>query len=252
MALFEASFRSKALNMGTNVNIILPDGGPTEDIPTLYLLHGMHGTYSSWLRKSNIERYAADYNIAVVMPSGENSFYTDMKYGAKYFTYTAEELVDFTRRVFRLSVKREKTFIAGLSMGGYGALRIALKKPEQYAAAASLSGCVDIAARVKVCNWQHEAIGIWGEDCRKTLPDSDGDLFRLVRDFPKNAPKPRIYSSCGRQDGLFADNVRFADFMKTEGIDAGFEFSFENGDGVHNWEYWDKWIVPALDFMLQK
>ena len=121
MALLTANFRSAELSHETAVNIILPEGCPEEDIPTVFLLHGMHGDHSSWVRKTCIERYAAERRLAVVMPDGENSFYADMKYGKKYFTYVSEELVDYVRKILRLSRKRERTFVCGLSMGGYGA-----------------------------------------------------------------------------------------------------------------------------------
>ena len=140
MALLTANFRSAALSHDTAVNIILPEGSPEEDFPTEFLLHGMHGDHSSWVRKTCIERYAAERRLAVVMPVGENSFYADMKYGKKSFTYVSEELGDYVRKIQRLSRKRERTFVCGLSMGGYGAFKLAMKKPEQYAAAASLSG----------------------------------------------------------------------------------------------------------------
>lgn len=251
MALFEATFRSKSLNMDTSFYIIIPESCPEEDIPTLYLLHGMHASHTSWVRKTRIEQYANDRNIAVVMPDGENSYYTDMKYGKNYYTYVADELVDYTRRIFRLSKKREKTFICGLSMGGYGALHTALKKPEQYAAAASLSGVVDIAGRVQTCKWTKEAAAIWGDNFKNEIAGSDADLYWLVESFPDSAPRPRIYVACGRQDGLYDDNVKFRDFMLTTGREKGFEFKYEEGDGIHNWEFWDRWVVPAIDFMLE-
>lgn len=249
MAFFTASFRSAALNHDTVINVLIPDGctsEKSENIPTLYLLHGMYGNHESWFRKTNIERYANRYNIAVVCPDGENSFYNDMICGKKYFTYVSEELVDFTRRIFRLSHERENTYIAGLSMGGYGAFRVALMKPEQYAAAASLSGCLDIVTRLRNCPWDAEAKAIWGEDYLKNAENSNADLMWLVRNFPSDKPKPRLYVACGIQDELYGDNQTFKNFI----ADKGFEFKYEESDGVHNWDFWDKWIEPALDYML--
>lgn len=252
MAFFEVSFRAQSLNMNTFFNVVMPETCPEEDIPVIYLLHGMHGNHTSWVHNSLIEKYANDRKIAVIMPDGENSYYTDMKYGKKFYTYIADELVDYTRRVFKISRSRSKTFICGLSMGGYGAVRTALKKPEQYAAAASLSGVLDIAERVKSCSWTNEAAAIWGDDFRTGLAGTDADLFRLIKNFPENVPKPRIYAACGRQDFLYDDNISFRDFMNTTGKEKGFDFRFEEGDGVHNWEFWNKWVVPAIDFMLEK
>lgn len=247
MALFSAVYRSAALSHDTGINIILPDNCPTEDIPTVYLLHGMHGDHTSWCRKTSIERYAQERGIAVVMPDGENSFYQDMKYGKKHFTYVADELVDYTRRVFRLSRKREKTFICGLSMGGYGAFLLALRRPEQYAACASLSGCVDMVDILRDCDWLDEAVGIWGENYRTCTKDTDSDLKWLVSTFPQDKPKPRMFSCCGREDDLFANNLSFRDFMASH----PFDFTFVEDAGIHDWAFWDKWVAPAIDHMIR-
>lgn len=246
MALITAEFRSKALSHDTKITVILPEDCPRDNIPTLYLLHGMHGNNSSWARKTLIERYAGEHGIAVVCPDGENSFYNDMRYGKKFYTYISDELVDYTRRVFRLSTEREKTYICGLSMGGYGAIRTALMKPEQYAAAASLSGCLDILARLKKCPWPAEARSIWGDDYYDYAKGTDVDIMWLVDHFPSDKPKPRLYAACGTEDSLYTDNITFRDFMK----DKDFDFKFEDGSGVHNWEFWNTWVKVAMDHML--
>ena len=249
MALFNIQYRSPALNKTTGITVVIPENAPPEDIPTLYLLHGMHGNHTDWERKTSIERYAQDRKIAVVMPDGENSFYHDMKYGEAYFTYVADELVAYTRKIFRLSHKREKTFIAGLSMGGYGAFRIALMRPNRYAAAASLSGCVDMAARVMHDVWADRiamAQGIWGADFHGNLRDTDSDLLYLIKNWPEGAPRPRLYAACGTEDGLYADNITFRDFMAEH---PEFEYYFTEAPGVHNWAFWDAWICPAMDYM---
>lgn len=247
MALFTVTFRSASLSHDTAVNVIIPESAPVEDIPTVYLLHGMHGDHSAWERKTGIERYAAARNIAVVMPDGENSFYEDMKYGKKYFTYVADELVDYTRRIFRLSVKRENTYVCGLSMGGYGAFKLALRRPEQYAACASLSGCVDIIERLKSCSWTNEAAAIWGDDFRTCTAGTDSDIKYLIETFPASAPKPKMYACCGREDSLYEDNLHFRDFMAGQ----PFDFTFEDGSGAHTWDFWDEWVAPAIDHMME-
>ncbi len=250
MAIFNIQYRSAALNKNTPIVVVIPEAAPEEDIPTLYLLHGMHGNHADWTRKTSIERYAQDRGIAVVMPDGENSFYHDMAFGEKYFTYIADELVTYTRRIFRLSHKREKTFIAGLSMGGYGAFRFALMRPNQYAAAASLSGCVDVAHVVQTSVWDARsnlAQSIWGLDYKNTVVDTDSDLFHLIENWPADTPRPRLYSACGTEDGLIASNQAFNEVMAKH---PEFEYSFTSAPGVHNWVFWDKWIQPAMDFML--
>ncbi|MBQ9080922.1 MAG: prolyl oligopeptidase family serine peptidase [Clostridia bacterium] len=250
MALFNIQYRSAALDKNTPIVVVIPEAAPAEDIPTLYLLHGMHGNHADWTRKSSIERYAQDRGIAVVMPDGENSFYHDMVFGEKYFTYVADELVAYTRKIFRLSHKREKTFIAGLSMGGYGAFRLALMRPHQYAAAASLSGCVDMATRIMNTIWDDRvtlAQSIWGLDYKNAVHDSDSDLFYLIKNWPADAPRPRLYSACGTEDSLYEDNIVFRDFMAEH---PEFEYSFTSAPGKHNFAFWDTWICPAMDYML--
>lgn len=245
MANLTLDFRPESLRFNTEVRIILPDNAK-EDVTTLYLLHGMYGNNSSWIDGSAIGRYARERKIAVVMPSAENSFYCNMKYGYNYYDYVAKDLPEFVRRILPLSDKREKNFIAGLSMGGYGAFKIALRNPENYAAAASLSGCLDIASRLSVCNWKDIAVCNWGEAYATSVKGTDDDVFHLVENFPKYAPKPRLYSSCGTEDRLYGQNVDFREFIK----DKDFEFSYNEGPGIHNWAFWDEWIAPAIDFML--
>ncbi len=251
MALFSIQYRSPALNKTTSITVVIPESAPAEDIPTLYLLHGMHGNSTDWPRKTSIERYAQDRNIAVVMPDGENSFYHDMAFGEKYFTYVADELVAYTRKMFRLSHKREKTFIAGLSMGGYGAFRIALMRPHQYAAAASLSGCVGMDTPGMCRMWGQLtslAQSIWGVDYKAHLSGNDSDLFYIVKNWPADAPRPRLYSACGTEDSLYGDNIAFRDFMADH---TEFDYSFTSAPGIHNWTFWDSWICPAIDYMMK-
>ena len=246
------NFRAQSLSQDTVVNVILPDDSPTENIPTLYLLHGMHGNHNSWLKNTRIDAFAQSRHIAVVMPDGENSFYHDMKYGKKFFTYIADELPSVMRRVFRLSADRGSNFIAGLSMGGYGALRTALLRPEQYAGAASLSGCADLPRLLERAHWSSEAAAVWGDDFRTCTAGTDSDCFHLIETFPDDRPKPKIFVACGTQDSLYGENVRLRDLMNEKGIAKGFDFTYEEGPGMHTWDFWAKWIGPAVDCIMSR
>lgn len=237
--------RSSSLGMNTTLNIIIPEQ-ITDDITTVYLLHGMYGDHTSWMCGTSIGRYANKRKIAVIMPSAENSFYCNMKYGCRYYDYIAEELIEFTRKLFLLSHSREKTFVAGLSMGGYGAFKIALRRPEIFGAAASLSGCLDIHTSVNYCDWPEIAVCNWGEDFKTCVKGTDDDLFHLIESFPADMPKPRLYSTCGTEDILHAENTAFRDFM----VGRGFDYSYNEGPGKHNWTFWDKWIDRAFEFMM--
>src|SRR5206468_7967478 len=129
----------------TTTQIGMPGRTVEGDPPVLYLLHGLSDDDTIWLRRTSIERYVAPLGLAVVMPQVHRSFYTDGVYGGRYWTFLSEELPELVGSLFRVSGRREDTFVAGLSMGGYGALKWALRQPQRFAAAASLSGAVDVA-----------------------------------------------------------------------------------------------------------
>ena len=162
MALIRCDFFSEVLEVGTSMTVLLPQAGeeqigvstgptarPTaaeDGFPVLYLLHGLSDDGTAWLRYTSIERYAAALGLAVVMPQVQRTFYADEAHGERYLTFLSEELPGIVASFFRVSGRREDTFVAGLSMGGYGALKWALHQPERFAAAASLSGALDLEA----------------------------------------------------------------------------------------------------------
>ena len=149
MAFTEFHYYSETLEIDVSVNVILPEtrvmaqqeGKP---LPTLYLLHGLSDDHTHWVRQTRLEFYARKYRLAIIMPCVNRSFYTDMKRGAKYFTFVSEELPRVMEMYFPLSSRREDRFAAGLSMGGYGATKLGLRLPERYAAIASLSGALEM------------------------------------------------------------------------------------------------------------
>jgi S-formylglutathione hydrolase FrmB len=158
MAHLRCDFFSDALGLSTSMTVILPQ--PTknqigmagkaseEPPPVLYLLHGLSDDDTIWLRRTSIERYVAELGWAVVMPQVHRSFYSDEVYGGRFWTFVSEELPEIVSRFFRVSTARADTFVAGLSMGGYGAMKLALRQPDRFAAAASLSGVLDLKAMV--------------------------------------------------------------------------------------------------------
>ena len=148
MALIQATFMSNALKRTVPIQVILPVdkliGEEMKPFKTLYLLHGLFGSYHDWNSNTRIQRWAQDQNLAVVMPSADNSFYIDydMLPNSEYGKFVGEELVQVTRAMFHLSNKREDTFIAGLSMGGFGAIRNGLKYSETFGYIAGLSSAI--------------------------------------------------------------------------------------------------------------
>lgn len=253
MAFFEMMFKSEALTMSVSVNVIIPETAKNmpegKTYKTLYLLHGLSDDHTGWMRRSAIERYAIDKGIAVVMPAVGRSWYTDTAYGAKYFTFVAEELPKAVRGFFRgMSDKREDNLIAGLSMGGYGAVKIALTHPESFFGCASLSGALDISARGYkrfLPEWQ----GIFGFDLEKVedLKGTKHDVFAIAeQNKAEGIEFPKLFMWCGEQDALIDDNNRF-DALLTE---LGVDHVYKTSEGDHTWRWWDMHIKNALDYLL--
>jgi putative tributyrin esterase len=148
MILNDVNFFSEVLGLNSRMIVMLPQPGagatgqPRHRV--LYLLHGHSDDCTAWQRWTSIERYVEELNLAVIMPDAHLSFYTDMAHGGRYWTFISQELPALAQRIFPLSTDRADTFVAGLSMGGYGAFKLALAYPERFAAAASLSGALDI------------------------------------------------------------------------------------------------------------
>ncbi|WP_091013061.1 MULTISPECIES: alpha/beta hydrolase [Paenibacillus] len=260
MALIKCDFYSDTLGLSTSMHVILPQQTHNqigmENVtgkglhPTLYLLHGLSDDDSIWLRRTSIERYVANLGIAVVMPQVHRSFYTDMVEGGKYWTFISEELPSLARSFFPLSPKREDNFVAGLSMGGYGAFKLALRKPEQYAAAASLSGALDMSAHMdrnaSSALQQAELQRIFGPEVAGT----ENDLIHLLKEsHSSESPRPLLYQCCGTEDFLYEDNQTFRHACEQ----TNFELTYEEGPGEHEWGYWDAKIQDVLKWLpLQK
>jgi len=255
MALLHCDFFSDVLGLSCSMDVILPqttsrqigmDGVAGRDcFPTLYLLHGLSDDHTIWQRRTSIERYVADLGLAVVMPAVHRSFYTDMVDGYRYWTFVSEELPAICRSFFPLSDRREDTFAAGLSMGGYGAFKLALRCPDRFAAAASLSGALDMASVAqgddeRKPEWEH----VFGD--LAAIAGSDNDLMHLAAAVAaSDGPKPRLFQWCGLDDFLYAANVRFRDHACKLGLDV----TYTDGPGDHQWRYWDEQIQNVLAWL---
>ena len=260
MILNELNFFSETLGLRSTMHVLLPqrtvEDARNQRKPkyrTLYLLHGHSDDHTAWMRWSSIEKYAEGLNIAVVMPAVHLSFYTDMAYGPAYWQLISEEVPTLVRDMFALSADREDNFVAGLSMGGYGAFKLALAHPDRFAAAASLSGVVDISEVVRTKKQDPlnkarliEMRNVFG-DLGK-VPGSKHDLFALAKKVAKGPVKPRLYQCCGTEDFLIADNRRFRDAIRKLPLDL----IYEEGPGTHEWGYWDQMIQNVLAWMFTK
>jgi putative tributyrin esterase len=222
---------------------------PRPPMKTIYLLHGYSGTCSDWGYGARVQELAARYNYAVIMPSGENSFYLDdVEKGELFGEYVGCELVEFTRRLFGLSSRREDTFIGGYSMGGYGALRTGLKYHGTFGGIAALSSALIIKSISKMkpgdstpianYDYYHRVFGDLG-----ALVGSDKDPEALARRIAADkASMPRLYMACGTEDFLIAENRDLHEGLRREGI----EHRYVEGPGVHDFKFWDDHIEKAL------
>ena len=243
MAHLTTRFFANTLGMCARCEVLLPDRPqPGRPIPTLYLLHGQSDDETIWMRRSAIERYAGAYYLAVVMPFGDRSYYSDRPDGTRYFSYIAEELPSIMESYFPLDKSRSGRFIAGLSMGGFGTFKTALNFPERYAAAAGMSSVCDL-------EWIRKSspalfAGNFGEGYRVAPPN---DLFAAasaVANLPRES-RPRLFQYCGVEDFLYADNVRFRDHLTSLGLLD----HWEEGPGGHSWENWDARIQNILKWL---
>lgn len=253
MALVRCDFFSDVLELSTSMTVILPQETSSQiglagrsrdgDPPLLYLLHGLSDDDTIWLRRTSIERYVAPLGMAVVMPQAARSFYADEVHGRRYWTFLSQELPAIVRRFFRVSDRREDTFVAGLSMGGYGAVKWALRHPERFAAAASLSGVLDLGRRIGRGDAQSRELvdDVFSQPVDGT-PD---DVMWLLGQPYVGGPPPALYVGCGTGDQLYADSVRFADRARARDIPVTTDF----GPGEHDWAYWDAKIQDVLAWL---
>lgn len=256
-ALNVGEFRLESKLMGREMpyRVLLPrsydvppkPGGAWSRYPVLYLLHGLTGHYDNWTAKTKIAEYAARYGIIVVTPEGGDGWYTDSAGvpNDKFESYIVLELVPEIEKRFRAGTDRSQRMIAGLSMGGYGALKFGLKYPERFAVAGSFSGAL------RAAEWTDRNSGAWLSKSTMAVfgpADSEtrraNDIFRLVREMPadKVAGLPFLYLDCGTEDFLIGINVDFAALLREKKI----PHEFRTLPGRHDWVYWDAQVAEFL------
>lgn len=258
MVLFRGDVKSKSLQRRTSISVILPADNihflndSEEIVPqpykTLYFLHGLYGSDDIVLANTSIQKFAEDNGIAVVIPCGENSFYVDNeKAHAYYGEYVGQELLDITRNIFPLSDKKEDTFIAGFSMGGYGAIRNGLKYYENFSKIGMISPAL---ITDDIVNYTDDNNVLRSRDFYESifgnldeLKGSDMDPKYLIENCPYI---PDIYMACGIDDFLFEKTADFYRFLNSKNIDA----TFVGDEGEHTWEFCDKYIKEFIKTLI--
>jgi putative tributyrin esterase len=244
-------FESKLVGKTLPYNVVLPvdydqPASKNKRYPVVYLLHGLSGHYTDWLEKTKLVDYAAAYDFIIVMPEGNDGWYTDSAsvLSNKYESYILQELIPDVEERFRASSEREGRAIAGLSMGGYGAIKFGLKHPDKFAFAASLSGAFGAAS------WTEQDLKDPGSRRDSVLqtfgPANSGtravnDVLKLAREAKPEA-LPYLFVDCGTEDFLFSDNRQFVNLL----LERKIQHEYRQLPGSHTWQFWDSQVQEVL------
>lgn len=257
MAKFTTNFISYTLQRAVDITVVIPSVTIPESMgltgekpthagkapfPVLYLLHGYGNNHATWTGYSNVEMYAEEHQVAVVNVSAENKAYS-LVGGDDFFTFISEELPEFVRAMFPVSTRPEDTYIAGLSMGGYGALYHGLSHPERFAAIGAFSAATMVDAE----SFSRMPLGVdVGEAALKpgaddTVPEKLADRIAAEgRTFPK------MYMACGKQDFLHAPDKALCEHLRELGADVTWDETEEHG---HEWRFWDLEVEKFLKWL---
>lgn len=296
MAVIDINLFSKSISKQMNTTVIVPFDRKDEKVSkkkwkTLWLLHGMKSDNRAWIVHTDIERISKKYNLAVIMPDADNSFYTNMVYGGNYFDYISYELPELLRILLPLSDRGEDNYIAGNSMGGYGAFKIAMSNENKYDATVSFSGPMDISSINAVLSdervpnkgelwnkYENKYEKVAAEICEKYGIDMDvyialfeqgsrcdsslfkaifganpclrenrHDLFFLAKKLAEEGSRQRLYAFCGTSDLHYKSNLCFKNSISGLGLD----YLFEDGEGGHEWNYWNSKLEKAVRWLLK-
>ena len=262
MAIVKVNFFSESLLRMVNLMCVIPvdkremdgEGLRSRDMPmkTLYLLHGIYGGEYDWLTSTRIFKWAKDRNLAVILPAGENSFYSDQEAAHNYYgKFIGEELVNFTRTLFRLSDRREDTFAGGLSMGALGALYAAFRYPETFGYVGALSTAF-LAEQypqgedpsMYLLSSRRYFESVFGKE--EAYRGSGMDPFQLARSLKESGkPFPRVYMAIGEDDPLLEGNLRFQKYL----TELGAPLEFHTDKGAHDWAFWDRNLYRILEWL---
>lgn len=247
--LQEVKFDSASLGRPMTYRVVLPEtyGASPRRHPVLYLLHGLTGAYIDWADRTHLLEHMAGYDLIVVMPDADDSWYTNSG-NDKFEDYIASDLVKEVDGRFRTLAAVHGRAIAGLSMGGYGAMKIALRHPRLFLVAGSLSGAFEVLRDDKPGRWMGDPavferlFGPPGSPARH-----DNDVYKLASEAnPKTLPY--LYLDCGTEDELLQGNRDFAAILQQRQI----AYEYHESPGAHTWDYWDRRLPELLRVLRQK
>lgn len=251
MALLNCIYHSGVLGAKTGMNVVLPEGvSDISRVPVFTLLHGLDGNYLTWCANTRIQPLAEKYGVCVVMPEAKNSFYCKTAQGEDYYTHIADEVFEVSRRFFGLSAEPELNHIAGISMGGFGAMKIGLLNPERFATIGSLSSVMDVEGQLiksqGLSDHEREVLrNAFGENA--SIRGGENDIFYLSERL-KGKKMPAIYQFCATEDFLYEDNRRYLSFAKSLLLDI----TYEEAPGGHLWPVWAEQIWHYIPWAIRR
>ncbi|HOT13567.1 MAG TPA: alpha/beta hydrolase family protein [Bacteroidales bacterium] len=256
--ILRGTFFSGKLEIETNITFVAPDNFSGQPYKVVYLLHGICGRSGDWVDYTLLPNYSKEYHAIFVMPEVARSFYSDMKYGLNYFSYITEELPLMCNSIFKISAKKEDIAIIGASMGGYGALKCTLSKPEQYGFCGAFSSpCLMLKESLEYCEGAKRFKELFGEALFKDFQavfgeniewDPREDVIELAKETKDKTTKPKLYITCGTEDFFYGDNKRYFATLQSLGYDP----VFEDWQGNHDWTFFNEALRRALKHFIEK
>ena len=250
--ILRGNYSSEVLRTGANISFVFPDKKPQR---LVFLLHGLHGDHGTWIDRTMLPVYAGEYDALFVVPEVGRSFYSDLVYGRKYFTYISEELPAICKKYFNFAPAREDTALMGCSMGAYGSLKLAFTYPERYGFCGAISpACLYFEWMLTGLRNDPAPYLNTGPEAHETLKDlyaiygagleynPDSDIVKLMYKISDPKICPKIYVTCGTEDSLYRENIKFREEIKTR----PFDYTFEDWPGKHDWYFFSDALRKTL------
>jgi putative tributyrin esterase len=245
-------FKSDVMSAKAPFNVILPVGyeRSVRRYPVLLLLHGLTGHYDDWVQNTNVVLYARKYPLIIVMPEGGNGWYTNgVAANDRWEDYIVKEVIPYVNAHYRTLPHTRSWVVAGLSMGGYGAMKFGLKYPGMFAVAASMSGAVNAPTMKdsEMGTWEAVRTSLHAAYGPEGAPAHAANSLPVLLDAAKGT-LPFLYLDCGTEDGLLGDNRTFADLLQSKKI----PHEYRERPGIHDWIEWDHQVQEVLELIAEK